>query len=139
MIVLDTNVASELMRATPDHGVLNWIDKYPATELFTTAITVAEVYFGIELLPRGKRREELLSLAEAIFDRDFLDRTLAFDADSARIFSRIAAQRRGRGRPISQSDAQIAAIVQRHGAMLATRNIADFESCGIRLLDPWQS
>lgn len=138
MIVLDTNVVSEVMRPVPSPQVLSWIDRQPADELFTTAITVAEIYYGIELLATGKRRDALLAAAEAIFNRDFLDRALAFNADAAKIFSRISARRRATGRPISQSDAQIAAIVQLHGATLATRNDADFESCGVRLLDPWK-
>lgn len=138
MIVLDTNVVSEVMRPAPSAQVLTWIDRQPVGELFTTAITVAEIFCGIELLPRGKRRDSLLATAEAIFNRDFLDRALAFNADAARIFSRIYSRRRVRGRPISQSDGQIAAIVQLHGATLATHNVADFEGCGIALFDPWQ-
>lgn len=138
MIVLDTNVLSEVMRPNPSREVLRWIDSQSGDELFTTAITVAEIYYGIELLPGGKRRNSLLAAAEAIFNREFLDRALAFNAEAARIFSRIYARRRAAGHPITQSDAQIAATVELHGATLATRNVADFEGCGIRLLDPWQ-
>jgi len=139
MIVLDTNVLSEAMRPRPSRQVLSWLEEQPASQLFTTAVTVAEIYYGIELLPKGKRRDSLLAAAEAVFAVDFRDRILAFDADAARIFSQIAARRRRSGRPISQSDAQIAAIVALHGATLATHNVADFENCGIRLFDPWQS
>jgi predicted nucleic acid-binding protein len=138
MIVLDTNVLSEVMRPNPSPHVLNWIDRQSAGELFTTAITVAEIYYGIELLPRGKRRNSLLEAAEAIFDREFLDRALAFNSAAARIFARISARRRAAGHPMSQADAQIAAIVQLHEATLATHNLSDFEDCGVRVLDPWQ-
>jgi predicted nucleic acid-binding protein len=138
MIVLDTNVLSEVMRPNPSREVLEWIDSQSGDEVFTTAITVAEIYYGIELLPRGKRRNSLLAAAEAIFNGDFLDRALAFNAEAARIFSRIYARRRAAGHPITQSDAQIAATVELHGATLATRNVADFEGCGIRLFNPWQ-
>jgi predicted nucleic acid-binding protein len=138
MIILDTNVLSEVMRPEPSPRVIKWIDRQSFGELFTTAITVGEIYCGIELLPRGRRRDKLFAAAETIFNREFLDRALAFNAEAARVFSRIYTRRRFRGRPISQSDAQIAAIVQLHGATLATRNIADFESCSIDLFDPWQ-
>ncbi len=138
MIVVDTNVVSEAMRLAPSPQVLRWLDKQRADQLFTTAVTVAEIYYGIELLPKGKRRATLLVAAEAVFE-DFRDRILAFDGEAARVFSRISASRRASGRSISQSDAQIAAIVQLHGATLATHNLADFENCGIHALDPWQS
>ncbi len=139
MIVVDTNVVSELMRLSPDPRVRKWIDQLPARELFTTVITVGEVYFGIELLPRSKRRDTLLNAAEIIFSRDFADRVLPLTTEAARIFSRISARRRIQGRPISQSDAQIAAIVQHEKGTLATRNTADFEDCGIRVVDPWRA
>lgn len=139
MIILDTNVLSEMMRPTPDTIVSHWVDSHPPGDLFTTAITIAEIYYGIELLEMGKRRNDLLAAAARIFTQTFFDRTLSFDADAARIFAEISALRRRRGRPIREFDAQIASIVQLHGATLATRNTADFESCGIRLIDPWQT
>ena len=110
----------------------------PATELFTTAITEAEVLYGMELVPKSRRREGLLAAAEAMFSEDFAERVLAFDIDAARAFSIITARRRALGKPISHADAQIAAIVQIRNATLATRNIGDFESSGIRLIDPWE-
>ncbi|HEY1731709.1 MAG TPA: type II toxin-antitoxin system VapC family toxin [Terriglobales bacterium] len=110
MTILDTNVISEVMRPKPSSQVLSWVQAQPSRELFTTAITVAEIYYGIELLAKSKRREVLQAAADGIFALDFADRTLAFDGDAARIFSSICARRRGSGRPISQSDAQIAAI-----------------------------
>jgi toxin FitB len=138
MIVLDTNVLSELMRPRPSAAVVQWIEKQPAMELFTTVLTEAEIFYGIELTAKGKRRDGLLAAAEAIFAEDLAGHVLGFDSDAARAFARIAARRRTLGNPISQSDAQIAAVAQVHGAALATRNVADFEECDVRLIDPWR-
>jgi len=99
---------------------------------------MAEVLFGIELLPKGKQRDQLLDEAGATFAEDFARRVLPFDEQAARMFALIAATRRIHGRPIGASDAQIAAIASTHRATLATRNIADFEGCGVRLVNPWQ-
>jgi toxin FitB len=137
MIILDTNVLSELMRPHPASRVVAWVGKQPSTELFTTSITEAEVFYGIELLTRGKRREGLLAAAEAMFAEDFAGRIFGFESTAARVFSKIAAHRRALGRPISHADAQIAAIVQVRGAKLATRNLTDFEDCGLDVVDPW--
>jgi predicted nucleic acid-binding protein len=137
MIILDTNVLSELMNPKPSSRVVTWIARQSAAELFTTSITEAEIFFGIELLTKGKRREGLLAAAEAMFAEDLRGRIFGFESDAARSFSTIAARRRALGRPISQADAQIAAIAQARGAKLATRNVADFEDCGLDVLDPW--
>ncbi len=139
MIILDTNVLSEIMRVTPSSAIVKWLAEQTRSQLFITAISEAEIYYGIELLPAGKRREALRSAVEAIFADDFAERILPFDSDAARTFSRIVAGRRSAGRPIGQSDAQIAAIVQVHQATLATRNAADFENCDIRVLNPWRT
>ncbi len=137
MIILDTNVLSELMRPKPSPRVVAWVSKQPAAELFTTSITEAEIFYGIELLTKGKRREGLLAAAEAMFAEDFAGRVFGFESDAARVFSKIAADRRALGKPISHADAQIAAISQVRGAKLATRNTADFEDCGLAAVDPW--
>ena len=137
MIILDTNVLSELMNPKPSPRVVSWIARQSAAELFTTSITEAEIFFGIELLTKGKRREGLLAAAEAMFAEDLGGRSFGFESDAARSFSTIAAHRRALGRPISHADAQIAAIAQARGAKLATRNVADFEDCGLDVLDPW--
>ena len=137
MIILDTNVLSELMRPRPAPRVVTWVAKQPATELFTTSITVAEIFYGIELLTKGKRREGLLAAAEAMFAEDLAGRIFGFESDAARAFSKIAAHRRALGRSISHADAQIAAITQVRGAKLATRKVADFEDCGLDIVDPW--
>jgi predicted nucleic acid-binding protein len=139
VIILDTNIVSELMKADPFPAVFGWASSHPSADLFTTTITMAELLFGIECLPRGKRRDQLLHEAESVFVEDFGGRILAFDESSARMFAVIAAQRRAHGRPIDEPDAQIAAIARAHSSTLATRNTHDFESCGVRLINPWES
>lgn len=138
MIVLDTNIVSELMRSQPDESVLRWIGTYRATNLFITALTQAEILYGLELLPEGKRRTDLKQAAQSMFDLDFARRILPFDSDSAQQFAIIAATRRAIGRPISQIDAQIAAIALSQNATLATRNVSDFKQCGIEIVNPWK-
>jgi predicted nucleic acid-binding protein len=114
-----------------------WVAKQPATELGTTSITEAEIFYGIELLFKGKRREGLLVAAEDMFAEDLAGRVFGFESDAARVFSKIAAERRAVGRPISHADAQIAAIARVRSAKLATRNVEDFEDCGLDVVDPW--
>lgn len=137
MIILDTNVLSELMRPSPSPRVSAWIAKQATTELCTTSITEGEILYGIEILAKGRRREQLLTAADAMFNEDLAGGVHAFDSDAARVFSKIAARRRGLGRPISHADAQIAAIAYARNARLATRNVDDFQDCGIELVDPW--
>jgi len=137
MILLDTNVLSELMRLEPAPRVLEWIAAQPAQGLFTTSITQAEILHGVMLLPLGKRREAFEAAAQAMFTEEFAGRILAFGADAARAYARIAVDRRRAGRPISHFDAQIAAIAHCSGAAIGTRNVADFEGCGVEVLNPW--
>jgi toxin FitB len=137
MIVLDTNVVSELMRTHPVDLVVRWVAGRPHTSLCTTAITQAEIFLGVQLLPKGKRRDTLEEAASDIFEDDFEGRVFSFDGEAARAYARIVAGRRRSGRPISEADAQIAAIARALGFDLATRNVSDFEGCGIELHDPW--
>jgi predicted nucleic acid-binding protein len=137
MIILDTNVLSELMRSKPSPRVVAWVATHPVTELYTTSITEAEIFYGIELLTKGKRREVLLVAAEAMFAEDLAGHVFGFEGDAARMFSKIAAGRRALGRPISHADAQIAAIARVRSARLATRNVEDFKDCGLDVVDPW--
>lgn len=139
MIVLDTNVISELMRAEPAPAVLAWIKGQPGSGLFTTTLSQAEIFYGLALLPEGKRREALQAAARAMFETDFADRILSFDTSAAPVYAQIAVARRLAGRPIAQIDAQIGAIARARGARLATRNVKDFEACGIELIDPWRA
>lgn len=133
MIVVDTNVASELMRPSPSALVVAWVRARPPSQLHTTAITVAEILYGVERLPEGSR---LGTTAREVFSR-FADRVLAFDERAAEHYPEIIAGREAVGRPISGFDAQIAAICRVHDATLATRNTRDFEKTGITTLDPW--
>jgi toxin FitB len=127
------------MRPSPSPAVMAWLSQRPGGgHFFVSTITVAEILFGIELLPSGKRRDKMLAEANATFAEDFAGRILPFDEGAARAFPEIAAARRARGRPIADLDAQIAAIARSRDAILATRNITDFEGCGIRLVNPWR-
>jgi len=137
VIILDTNVISELMAPSPAEQVERWVAARPATSLCTTAITKAEILFGIRLLARGKRRDRVEAAAETLFGQVFAGRLLPFGSDAAVAYARIAADRRRRGSPISNLDAQIAAVARASGASLATRNVRDFAGCGIKLADPW--
>ena len=138
MIVLDTNVLSELLRPTPEAHVLAWLERQPPASVFTSAVTQGEVLYRIRLLPDGKRRGRLWDAAVTIFNEDFAGRVLSFDSDAAVAYAEISAARRAAGRPISQFDATIAAIARSHGANLATRNAKDFEGCGIEIVNPWR-
>ncbi len=137
MIVLDTNIISELMRPTPSPAVETWMSGQPASGMFIAAITEAELRYGLALLPEGQRQRRLLAQAEAMLAEDFAGRILPFDSAAAAAYALIAAARRLAGRPISQADAQIAAIAASRGAAIATRNVSDFTECGIAVLDPW--
>lgn len=137
MIVLDTNVVSELMKADPAAAVAQWIGRGDSDAFATTSITEAEILYGVQLLPPGRRRKATEKAAEAMFAEDFAGRILPFDSRAARAYAGIVTERARRGRPISQSDGQIAAIVRSTGSVLATRNVRDFEHCGIGVVDPW--
>jgi toxin FitB len=137
MIVLDTNVLSELMKATPSEAVNSWVARQPPSSLFITTVAQAEILYGLALLPSGSRRDKLEAAAQAMFEEDFAGRILPFDIAAAYQFAEIAAERRQSGRPISQFDAQIAAIARSRGAALSTRNISDFEGCGLQIFNPW--
>jgi toxin FitB len=139
MIVLDTNVLSEALRPVPEPSVLDWLADQPSASLFTTAVTRGEILYGIRLLSDGKRRKGLWDAATKIFDEDFAGHVLSFDGDAAGMYADIAASRRIAGEPISQFDAMIAAMARSRGAILATRNVKDFESCGIEVVNPWMA
>ena len=137
MIVLDTNVLSEALKPSPSDVVLRWLAAQEPSSVVTTTITQAEVLYGIESLPPGKRRVRLSDAIEKIFAEGFQGRILPFDEEAARAFAKIVVARHAVGRPISQFDAMIAAIARSRHAALATRNTADFERCGIPIIDPW--
>jgi len=135
--MLDTNVVSELMRSAPSEAVLGWFSYQTSTALFVSSVSEAELRTGVAILPEGKRQRMLARAVEDVLARDFADRILPFNSAAARVYPLIAVARRRTGRPILEGDCQIAAIARSHGAALATRNIADFEGCGIDLINPW--
>jgi len=137
VIVLDTNVLSEEIRQSPSPKVLRWFEEQDPVSVFTTAVTQAEMLYGLESLPVGRRRSTLQQAIEKMFEEEFLGRILPFDEDAARSFAKIVAARDALGRPISQFDAMIGAIAKSRRAALATRNVADFQGCGLRIIDPW--
>jgi toxin FitB len=139
MIILDTNVLSEALKSPTAPEVLQWMAAHPSTDMFTTTVNMEEMFYGIALLPAGKRRTSLQFAAEEVFQENFAGRVLPFDSDAARLFAEIAAARRATGHPIGQFDAQIAAIACSHGATVATRDFEDFADCGIRVVNPWTS
>lgn len=134
MIIIDTNVISEMMRDEPDPEVLAWAAT--AGRLHTTAVTVAEIDYGIARLPAGRRRDLLTTIATRVF-ADFDDVIVSFDDRAARRFGGIVAGCEGVGRPIATADALIAAVCASRDATLATRNTADFDASGISLTNPW--
>lgn len=137
MIILDTNVLSEMIAPQPSPVVVNWLNEQPRNSLFLTTITQAELLYGVERLPAGKRRTGISVAVEAMLAIDFSGRILSFDADAARFYAKIVAVRENSGRPISQPDALIAAIARSHRARVATRNVRDFDECDIHLTNPW--
>jgi predicted nucleic acid-binding protein len=138
MIVLDTNVISELMRPVPHPVVLAWIAEQPRATLYTTSVNQAEILYGIEALSDGRRRRALADAATAMFVDDFAGRVLSFGADAARHYAVIVAMRRKSGNPIEAFDALIAATARAAGAGVATRDMTGFDECGVAVIDPWQ-
>jgi len=139
MIVLDTNVISELMRRRPTTRVLRWIDEQDASTLAITAVTVAELLYGVARLARGARKTALAAAVDGLVREDFAGRVLPFDVAAAAHYAELVAERERQGRPISTADGQIAAICRSAGATLATRDVHDFDVTGVGVLDPWRS
>ena len=137
MILLDTNVVSELMKATPNLNVVQWLDDQIATEVFISSITKSEIELGIALLPHGKRKKALSEAASAMFN-EFETRCLAFDCPTSNLYAQIVAENTRSGKPISIEDAQIASIAIFNDCLLVTRNIRDFEQINqIKIFNPW--
>jgi predicted nucleic acid-binding protein len=134
VIVLDTNVVSEPLRARPDPRVLDWLARQRDASI--TSITVGELLGGVHMLPRGRRRTQLLTTVEAALDVR-AGRVLPYDAAAARIFAELRELARATGRALTVEDGMIAAICRHHDTPLATRNVRDFDGLGIELVDPW--
>lgn len=137
MIILDTNVVSEPTRPAPSLVVSRWLARQDRDDLHTTAITEAEILLGLQLMPRGRRSEDLENATRRMFQFILSGRVLPFDRAAAHAYALIFAERQKLGRPIKQPDAQIAAIARSRGAAIATRNVADFEHCGVKVINPW--
>jgi hypothetical protein len=137
MIVVDTNIISELMRPAPSPMIVDWVRRQRPSELCTTAVTVAEIRYGLERLPDGRRKNDLLEAVGEIF-RSFGDYVFPFDTAAAGHYARIVTHRDKIGRPMDGFDGQIAAICRARRADLATRNVRDFEETGIKIIDPWR-
>ncbi len=137
MILLDTNVICEVLRPRPSGQVLAWLAAQDQTRVFTTAITLSEIFSGLRALPAGRRRGKVQAAVQAMFAQEFAGRILPFEETAAAAYVEIVAARELAGRPIHQFDALIAAIALSRGGQVATRNIRDFEGCGVPLIDPW--
>ncbi len=137
MIVLDTDVVSELMRQKPAPTVINWLNSVTNEQIFITSVTVAEMLYGVARLPSGRRRETLAAKASALLKAHFDGHALAFTVHAAVEYAEIVTDRERLGRPIGRADAQIAAICRLNRATLATRNVRDFAETGVQVIDPW--
>ena len=137
MFAIDTNVASELIRPAPAPAVEAWIAERDLREMYLTAVTEAELRYGVAILPHGRRRRALEAAMSRWLDQGFRGRVLPFDSAAARAYAEIAADRRQAGRPIGEADCQIAAICRSRGAVLVTRNVRDFHGAGVEVADPW--
>jgi toxin FitB len=138
-ILLDTNVLSETIRALPSPSVRDWLISQPSQQLFVSAITQAEMLFGLRVMPSGKRKQALEQALDKVFNQSLAGRVLPFDSDCALSYADIVSTRRKAGRPMSLFDAQIAAVAHARGMPVATRNVRDFEDCGVAVINPWLS
>ena len=136
MILLDTNVVSELARSKPDPMVFAYLRRQPQATLFTSSVCEAEIHYGLARMPAGRRRNELASRIMILFS-GFATRILAFDSAAAGLYGAICTRREAFGRPISVADAMIAATARAYGLVIVTRNGDDFAGCGVRIVDPW--
>ncbi len=139
MIILDTNVVSELMRPNPESKVVDWVAAQAVSNLYLSSVSEAELRYGIEILPSGARRDRLHSEVEGMLREDFSGRVLPFDSAATQSYAAIAAARRAAGRPINHADCQIAAIARSRGASVATRDMGDFQGNGVDVVNPWST
>ena len=137
MIILDTNVVSELMLPDPNVLVMDWVAGQAAASMYLSTVSEAELRYGVEILPAGERRNRLLGQVDGMLREDCAGRILPFDSTAAQAYAVIAAARRAAGRPINHADCQIAAIARCRGASVATRDVNGFEGSGIEVINPW--
>ncbi len=137
MILVDTNVVSEIMTVAPSQTVIGWLNRQDSSALYLSAISIAEVSYGLQVLPDGKRRRQLQQKFEQFLVAAFKHRILSFDERAARVYGDVMGHRKEIGRPLGIPDGQIAAIARTNNCAVATRNIRDFEECGIELINPF--
>ena len=137
MYILDTNILSELMRSAPNAQVVEWLNAQSVDAIYTTAITVSEMQYGVQKMPAGVRKSNLINAVDGLFNIDFADHILPFDVQSAFIYAKILTERELMGQPMSMADAQIAAIAISHHATLVTRNTKDFENIDVLIVNPF--
>ena len=137
MLMLDTNMLSEIMRSEPERKVADWIIRQPSDELFTAAVCQAEILSGLAIMPSGRRRAELEEAACSMFADDFDGRVLPYDIEAAAAYAEVFAARRKAGKPSGTVDLMLAAIARVRGASVVTRNVADFEGVGVAIINPW--
>lgn len=139
MILLDTNIIVEMIKPTGDANVRRWMDSYAELDFFIGAPIVAELRFGLALLPEGRKKEALTKACDALEDEIFAGRILAFDQRAAHAFARLRARRKMLGKPLAVMDAMVASIASAHAMTLATRNVADFADLDIPLINPFEA
>lgn len=137
MIIVDTNVVAEVMRAAPAPAVVTWFNAQDSASLFLTAITVGEIRYGLRIMPKGQRRHAIERGFDRIIATAFAGRILAFDEPAATHYGEVMGRRKEIGRPLSAPDGQIAAIARLHSFAIATRNVRDFLACGIEIVNPF--
>ena len=138
MIILDTNVVSEIFKPKPDPAAAGWLMAQPKERCFLTAISKSELLFGLACMPDGRRKRDLADVMQAFFEVELLTLVLAFEGSDAEHYADILASRKRLGRRIGELDAQIAAIARRRSYNVATRNVSDFEHCGVEIINPWE-
>ncbi len=138
MIILNTNIILELMKAEPDRKVINWINECNPLELYLSSITIAEIYYGISVLPDGVRKNKLQFYFENSIQNSFKQRILSFNQESAILYGVLMVHRKTLGKPMSVPDGQIASISKTHQAFLATRNVKDFEDIDLKIINPFE-
>ena len=137
MILLDTNIVSEVMKTRPAEAVLTWLNAQKSEFLFISAVTVGEITYGLRILPLGKRRAGLSERFDRFIELAFDQRVLAYDEAAARKYGDLMGERRENGKPMNLADGQIAATARTHGLAVATRNTQDFEGCGLDVINPF--
>ncbi len=137
MIVVDTNIISEMMKATANESVVAWLNQQDTSSLYLTTVTIAEIQYGLYVLPQGKRRRRLEDGFSRLHTEAFEGRVLDFDETAAHQYGKLMSYRKQEGHPMSVLDGQIASIASVHGFGVATRNVRDFEECGLLIINPF--